>query len=56
MKIATADSARRLVELEPIAEELMNRHLVAAREWFPHQYVPWGPALRRAPRRVVLTA
>ncbi|WP_031069080.1 acyl-ACP desaturase [Streptomyces sp. NRRL WC-3742] len=42
MKIVTADSVRWLVELEATAEELMNRHLEAAREWFPHQYVPWS--------------
>ncbi|GHF68573.1 acyl-ACP desaturase [Kitasatospora xanthocidica] len=42
MKIATADALRWLSELEATAEELMNRHLASAREWFPHQYVPWS--------------
>ncbi|MFF4819535.1 acyl-ACP desaturase [Kitasatospora sp. NPDC001309] len=42
MKIATAETARWLSELEATAEELMNRHLAAAREWFPHEYVPWS--------------
>ncbi|WP_371495067.1 acyl-ACP desaturase [Kitasatospora sp. NBC_00374] len=42
MKIATAGAVRWLVELEPVADELMNRHLATAREWFPHQYVPWS--------------
>ncbi|MFF3111581.1 acyl-ACP desaturase [Kitasatospora sp. NPDC057904] len=42
MKIATAGPVRWLVELEATAEELMNRHLSSAREWFPHQYVPWS--------------
>ncbi|MFB7616549.1 acyl-ACP desaturase [Kitasatospora sp. NPDC056181] len=42
MKIDTAEAVRWLAELEPVAEDLMNRHLGAAREWFPHQYVPWS--------------
>jgi acyl-[acyl-carrier-protein] desaturase len=31
----------RLRELEPVAERLLNRHLSMAKEWMPHQYVPW---------------
>lgn len=31
-----------LRELEPVVETNLNRHLVAAKEWFPHEYVPWG--------------
>jgi acyl-[acyl-carrier-protein] desaturase len=31
-----------LGELAPIAEKLLERHLANAREWFPHEYVPWG--------------
>ncbi|WP_327675882.1 acyl-ACP desaturase [Kitasatospora sp. NBC_00458] len=42
MKINTVRAVHWLVELEPAAEELMNRHIAAAREWFPHQYVPWS--------------
>lgn len=30
-----------LAELEPIAEENVNRHLSAAVDWHPHDYVPW---------------
>jgi acyl-[acyl-carrier-protein] desaturase len=30
-----------LVELEQVVEENLNRHLSVAREWFPHEYVPW---------------
>ena len=30
-----------LVELEPVVERLLDRHLAAAKEWFPHDYVPW---------------
>lgn len=31
-----------LGELEPEVERLLERHLVAADEWFPHDYVPYG--------------
>jgi len=31
-----------LTELEPVAERLLNRHLGMAREWFPHDYVPYS--------------
>jgi acyl-[acyl-carrier-protein] desaturase len=31
-----------LIELEPKAEELLNRHLRMAKEWFPHEYVPYS--------------
>lgn len=30
-----------LRELEPIAEENVNRHLALAKQWHPHDYVPW---------------
>ena len=31
-----------LRELEPVAEAELNRHLAVAKEWFPHEYVPWS--------------
>jgi acyl-[acyl-carrier-protein] desaturase len=31
-----------LQELEPVVEENLNRHLGMAKEWFPHEYVPWS--------------
>ena len=31
-----------LRELSPAAEQLFERHLASAKEWFPHEYVPWG--------------
>ncbi|MGH9023446.1 MAG: acyl-ACP desaturase, partial [Acidimicrobiia bacterium] len=31
-----------LAELTPRAEELLERHLASAREWFPHELVPWS--------------
>jgi acyl-[acyl-carrier-protein] desaturase len=33
---------RLLVDLEPVVERELNRHLTTAREWFPHEYVPWS--------------
>ena len=31
-----------LAELEPKAAELLNRHEKVAKEWFPHEYIPWS--------------
>jgi acyl-[acyl-carrier-protein] desaturase len=31
-----------LRELEPTVEANLNRHLSTAKEWFPHEYVPWS--------------
>jgi acyl-[acyl-carrier-protein] desaturase len=31
-----------LHELEPVVEDNLNRHLTVAKEWFPHEYVPWS--------------
>lgn len=40
--------ARELTQLEllkelapPVAEENVNRHLKTAKDWNPHDYVPW---------------
>ncbi|WP_216900226.1 acyl-ACP desaturase [Nocardia alni] len=30
-----------LTELEPVAEQNLDRHLSMAKEWHPHDYVPW---------------
>ncbi|MGA6166809.1 acyl-ACP desaturase [Amycolatopsis magusensis] len=37
-----SDTARLLLELESTAEENLNRHLGVAKEWMPHEYVPWS--------------
>lgn len=29
-------------ELEPVAGELLERHLKVQKEWFPHDYIPWS--------------
>ena len=31
-----------LAELEPVAGQLLNRHLATTKEWFPHELVPYG--------------
>jgi acyl-[acyl-carrier-protein] desaturase len=31
-----------LTELEPVAARLLDRHLDGAKEWYPHEVVPWG--------------
>ncbi|MCU1469006.1 MAG: fatty acid desaturase type 2 [Glaciihabitans sp.] len=31
-----------LIELEPVAGSELDRHLATAKEWFPHEYVPWS--------------
>ncbi len=33
-----------LDELEHVAEENLNHHLAVAKEWHPHDYVPWTGA------------
>ena len=30
-----------LADLEPVVGKLLDRHLASAREWFPHDLVPW---------------
>jgi acyl-[acyl-carrier-protein] desaturase len=34
-------AAALLTELEPVAAQLLERHLAQAKEWFPHQLVPY---------------
>jgi acyl-[acyl-carrier-protein] desaturase len=36
--------AELLVALAPVAERLFERHLGTAKEWFPHELVPWNRA------------
>jgi acyl-[acyl-carrier-protein] desaturase len=31
-----------LRELEPVVTENLERHMKVAKEWFPHEYVPWS--------------
>ena len=48
---------RLLHELEEVVETELNRHLKVAKEWMPHEYVPWSDGRelrRRAGRRGVV--
>ncbi len=38
----TSDTTRLLHDLEPVVTENLDRHLAAAKEWMPHEYVPWS--------------
>ena len=40
--MTTLDSAQLLAELEPVVAENLDRHLATAKEWMPHEYVPWS--------------
>ncbi len=39
--LAEIDTVDLLRELEPTAEKNLDRHLSMAKEWMPHEYVPW---------------
>src|SRR5688572_9612652 len=36
------DDLALLTALAPTAEQLFERHLSTAKEWFPHELVPWS--------------
>ncbi|GAA2660802.1 acyl-ACP desaturase [Paractinoplanes durhamensis] len=36
------DQTALLLELEPVVATNLDRHLSLAKEWFPHEYVPWS--------------
>jgi acyl-[acyl-carrier-protein] desaturase len=36
------DQTALLTELEPVVADNLDRHLSLAKEWFPHEYVPWS--------------
>ena len=41
--LMTAFGTRALLsELEATVEENLHRHLAAAEDWMPHEYVPWS--------------
>ena len=48
------DGREILHELEPTVESLLERHLATAKEWFPHEYVPWGRGRDGRGRRAVV--
>ena len=37
----TMNQTQLLLELEPVVEANLNRHLGMAKDWLPHEYVPW---------------
>ena len=42
MHLSPEDTRRLLIDLEPAAATELDRHLAVAKEWFPHEYVPWS--------------
>jgi acyl-[acyl-carrier-protein] desaturase len=42
MTTSTMTQTQLLLELEPVVGENLNRHLSIAKDWFPHEYVPWS--------------
>ena len=42
MSTGPTAATRLLLDLEPVVEANLNRHLATAKEWFPHEYVPWS--------------
>ncbi|WP_033340452.1 acyl-ACP desaturase [Catenuloplanes japonicus] len=42
MTVDQATTRALLLELEPVVETNLNRHIGLAKEWFPHEYVPWS--------------
>jgi acyl-[acyl-carrier-protein] desaturase len=31
-----------LLELNPVVEKELNRHIPVAKDWYPHEYIPWS--------------
>ena len=42
MHLSPEETRRLLIDLEPDAARELDRHLAAAKDWFPHEYVPWS--------------
>src|SRR5262245_18154449 len=40
--VLAVDDAALLAELSPVVGDLLDRHLATAKEWFPHEMVPWS--------------
>jgi len=40
--MSVIDERDLLGELEPVVEQLLERHLRMAKEWFPHDYIPYS--------------
>lgn len=48
-RLTPVDDAAMLTELEPVVAGLVERHLGRAKEWFPHELVPWSRGRDFAP-------
>ena len=42
MVVKPYDAQQLLIDLEPTAASLLDRHLKIAEEWFPHEYIPYS--------------
>ena len=42
MTASHLDDRQLLVELEPVVARQLDRHLSVAKDWMPHEYVPWS--------------
>lgn len=42
MVVRPYDAQQLLIDLEPTAARLLDRHLKIAEEWFPHEYIPYS--------------
>ena len=42
MTTTTLSQTDLLRELDPVVEGELNRHLAVAKEWFPHDFIPWS--------------
>src|ERR687898_626665 len=42
MPTAPLDAPTLIAELEPTVADLLERHVAQAKEWFPHELVPWA--------------
>src|SRR3954447_10903031 len=42
MATSTTTQTQLLLELEPVVASNLDRHLSMAKDWFPHEYVPWS--------------
>ena len=40
--MTTVETQALLKQLEATVEENLDRHLAAAEDWMPHEYVPWS--------------
>ena len=40
--LSTEATTQLLLELEPVVAGELDRHEKVAKEWFPHEYIPWS--------------